>query len=120
MTQSNTNGLGQITKVERHHIETVNIYEVSDSELRELEMGNEADTFLNIGLSCISFAIAFFLSILSSSFKNDFWKLLICCLTVIFGLAGIIMLILWGTKRKSKESIIEVIRNRGSNSKDKT
>lgn len=25
-----------------------------------------------------------------------------------------------GTKRKSKESIIEVIRNRGSNSKDKT
>ncbi len=115
MAQNNKNVFGGITKVERHHIKTVNIYEVSDGELRELEMGNEADTFLNIGLSCLSFAVAFFLSILSSSFKNEYWKLFICCVTVIFGLAGVIMLVLWLQKRKSKKSIIEIIRSRGTN-----
>lgn len=115
MGQSNENGFGQITKVERHHIETVNIYEVSDGELRELELSNDADVFLNIGLSCMSSSAAFLLSILTSSYRTEFLELLICCVTVIFGLAGVIMLILWMQKRKSKKSIIEVIRNRGSN-----
>ena len=115
MESNNVAGLGQITKVARHHIETVNIYEISDSELKELEMGNEADTYLNIGLSCISFAGAFLLAILTSTFKDDFSKLLVHCVTVIFGLAGIIMFVLWWQKRKSKKSIIETIRNRGTN-----
>ena len=107
-----TTGLGQITKVSRHHIEIVNIYEVSESELKELEVGNDADTFLNIGMSCVSFALACLLSALTSSFENDFWKIFTCCLIVIFGLAGLILLILWRNKRKSKSNVIETIRNR--------
>ena len=114
MDTNNSIGIGQITKVTRHHIETVNIYEVSDSELKELEMGNDADTFLNIGLSCASFALAFFLSVLTSSFKDDYSKLFVHCVTVIFGLAATIMLVLWWQKRKSKKHIIETIRNRNT------
>lgn len=111
-TKSNKNDFGQITKVERHHIETVNIYEVSDGELRELETGNDADTFLNMAVACLSFALACFLSIISSQFKSDMWKLFICCITVIFGLTGLIMSVLWLKKRKSKKSIIAMIRDR--------
>lgn len=114
MARNKKNAFGQITKVERHHIETVDIYEVSESELKELEIGNDADTFLNIGLSCLSFASAFFISILTTSFANEFSKLLFCCISIIFGIAGVIMMILWWKKRKSKESIIDTIRKRKS------
>lgn len=114
MAKKSNNDFGHVTKVERHHIKTVNIYEISDGELRELEIGNDADTFLNIAVACLSFALACFLAIISSTFKSDLWKLFVCCITVIFGLVGFITLFLWWSKRKSKKSIITTIRNRGT------
>lgn len=102
-------GLGD-TQVKIIPTSEIKIYLVKESELEQLENGSQSDLFLEIGIACISIALSFLTSLLTTEIEAVTFTVFVC-ITVISTLAGIVLVCLWYRTRKSKKSIIDKIKS---------
>ena len=108
---ANKNALGS-TIVRKSIVEYVNIYEVTETELNNLENGGQYALKFDIGISLISIAVTCIISLLSSSFSTDLIRDCFLFVAIIGAMLGIVLLILGWRQRKTISSTIESIKSR--------
>lgn len=100
------------TKVCRHRINEIAIFEVSESELEQLEKGNSADLFLQFSISLLSIAVSITLSMLTATFNNKHLETVFISLCIISYILGILLMALWYKSHFSIRKLIQKIRKR--------
>ena len=99
-------------RVRRGRVESVDLYEIKDSELDLLEKGSPADLQLNFAIFLISTAFASLGSLITSTFPDKTTETIFIVTTVAGFLGGFYLLISWHKNHTSLKSICKRIRER--------
>lgn len=99
--------------VKRGVVDSVTIYEVSESELQILEMGSPSSIFLNI----FTFVFGIFLSFLTTLLTVDLndkvvLMIIFIVIAVVTGFLSLIMIIFWFRGRHEFSDVITRIKDR--------
>jgi len=98
--------------VRRGRVESVDLYEIKDSELDLLEKGSPADLQLVFAIFLLTLAFSGFCTLATATFIDNTIKTIFIVVTVIGIVLGIYFLIAWGTNRTSLKKIADQIRHR--------
>jgi hypothetical protein len=98
--------------VRRARIDTLNIYEVSESELQMLANGSPDSIFMNFAIFLLSVAISLFIVLLTTNIEYARVFYIFVIITVIGFIGGFLLLALWWWYRRSVSSIFDQIRRR--------
>lgn len=93
-------------------IGVLKVHQITDEELNKMEQGSSHSILLNIGISVISIAISFLISLLTTKIESDRLFIVFVLITISFFLAGIILVIIWWIQREPLKRLIQEIRNR--------
>lgn len=99
-------------RVRRGRVESVDLYEIKDSELDLLEKGSPADLQLNFAIFLVSTAFASCGSLLTSTFPNETIKTVFIVITIVGFIVGAYLLVAWYRSHTSLKSICKQIRER--------
>lgn len=94
-------GMGEIT-----------IYLVSDDELRMLERGGPASTYLNLAIFFLSMGASFLASLLLSQPKSIGRFIIVIALTVGCSIAGVVLGVVWRRSSRDAADTVQRIRAR--------
>lgn len=104
---------GETLPIHRGRVDSVKIYEVLDTEIDVLENGPIASIWLNFAIGSISIFASFLVSLLTSDYSNKQTTLIVfICVTIIFGIFGLLSFIMWLRNRKDYSRIIQRIKSR--------
>lgn len=98
--------------IRRGRLPSIDIYEVTASELEVLERGSPDSIYLNLSIASLSTGISFFVSLLTATIANLFLfcAFLVICLVCL--LAGVTYLLLWWKSANSLQEVVREIRSR--------
>ena len=99
-------------RVRRGHVESVDLYEIKDSELDQLEKGSPADLQFNFAIFLISTAFTSLGSLITSTFPDETTKTVFIIITVVGFIIGTYLILSWYRNRTSLKSICKRIRDR--------
>lgn len=100
-------------QIKRGVVDSLSIYEVSESELRIIERGAPQGIFMNMFFFFISMSSSFFIVLVTIDFKsNEFLKYTFLFLTILGFMASIILLILWFYYKNEFKTTIDTIKDR--------
>ena len=101
--------------MERGRLESLVIYDVTESELTLLEKTTDASVWLNFFIGTLSTALSFLISLLTINWeKSEMLKIIFICVVIIMGLASLICCVFWIRGRGERNKTINTIRNRGN------
>ena len=99
--------------IKRGRVDSLAIYEISDSELTTIERGSTNSIYLNFAIFLLSIAISFFISLLTTNFENKQVVMIVfIVLTVVGFLGGGFLLILWYKMKDEFRITIQKIKER--------
>ena len=98
--------------VRRGRVESVDLYEIKDSELDVLEKGTPADIQLNFAIFLLSIAFSAICSLATATFPDSMTKTTFIVVSVIGILLGLYLLIAWWKSRTSLKALCRKIRER--------
>jgi hypothetical protein len=99
-------------RIRRGRVDSLTIYEITESELETLENGSPASLHLNFSIFFISTAISFLTALLTTTIANiRVYCFFVVVMVVSFAL-GIILGVLWFRERKSATLLSKKIRQR--------
>lgn len=106
------NGFGD-TKAILHQMNDFNVYQVTDSDLEQIESGSNSDLYLEIALCSISVFASFLCTLLTLDFNNNNTKEypIYVIVTIISAIAAVVFLLLWYRNRRNARSIIDKIKS---------
>lgn len=116
--QSATTGSGGYTPatpalvVRTGRVRSVDLYEVTDSELDLLEKGTPADLQLNFAIFLLSLAFSSILALATATFVRSAVQTTFIVVSVVGVLLGAFLLISWLRNRTSSRQVCRVIRKR--------
>ena len=99
-------------RIRRGRVESVDLYEIKDSELDLLEKGSPADLQLNFAIFLLSSAISAICTLATATFSNTTIQTVFIVVTVVGLLLGVYLLIAWWRNRTSLKSVADRIRQR--------
>ena len=99
-------------RIRRGRVDSLSLFEITESELHALQEGSPASLLLNFAIFCASVFVSFLVALLTTEIKSDRTYSVFVCVTIITGLAGLVLLALWWRQQKSMRSIVETIKNR--------
>jgi hypothetical protein len=98
--------------VRRAKVDSLSLYEVTESELDALEQGGSASLFLNFSFVAFSVAVSFLIAIETNNITPD-RKFYAFFIVTLFGfLSGAVLLVLWLVFRYSTAKIVKKIKAR--------
>ena len=103
---------GSVLPVRRGRVESVDLYEIKDTELDILETGSPMNTQLNFAIFLLTIALAAIVALFSAEFANKTIKTTFIVISVIGILLGTYFLIIYMKNRKSNKNICSKIRER--------
>ena len=98
--------------IKRGRIDTLNIYEVKESELELLEKGSAGTLQFNFAIFLFSIALTCIAALATADFKWDLAKTIFTFITVIGPLFGSYLMLSWWRTRASLKEVVLVIRRR--------
>lgn len=105
------NGFGD-TKAILHQMNDFNVYQVTDSDLEQIESGSNSDLYLEIALCSISVFASFLCTLLTLDFKDNTKEYPIYVIvTIVSAIAAVVFLLLWHRNRRNARSIIDKIKS---------
>jgi hypothetical protein len=110
--EPNSQPIAPYTKVRWVGMGELLVYAVSEDELRLLESGGPASTFLNLAIFFASVGASFLVSLLLADVKSVRVFIVIVILTVVTLIAGFVMFVLWHKWSRDAKSTIQRIRDR--------
>ncbi|MEN6371838.1 MAG: hypothetical protein ABFD64_07465 [Armatimonadota bacterium] len=99
-------------RIFRGKVDSLSLYEVTDSELNELERGGPDSLYLNFAILLFSTAVSFLISIITTDIKSMKTYCIFTVVTAVGFVGGIILGILWLRTRTSRALVIHNIRAR--------
>lgn len=103
---------GTSLKVRRGRVESVDLYEIKDTELDTLEKGTPADLQLNFAVFLLSLAFSAIASLATATFQNNTVETLFVIVSVVGVLLGIYLMIAWWRTRSEVKDLCKRIRQR--------
>lgn len=99
--------------IRRGRVESVDLYEVKDSELELFEKGSPADLQLNFAIFLLSLAFAAIIALSTATFTaHPSVQTAYIVVAVVGILLGLYLLIAWGRNRTSTKKACLIIRRR--------
>lgn len=100
-------------QVRRGRVESVDLYEITDSELELLEKGSPVALYLNFAVFLVSIAFSALVALCTTiTFKYEIMKLIFVVITIVGTLLGGFLFILWRRGRADVSKTVEKIRGR--------
>jgi len=93
-------------------VESVDLYQVKDSELDLIEKGSPADFQLNFAIFSLSIALTSITALLTATFTNTITSTIFIVIAVCGFLIGIYLLLSWKRNHTSLKEICKKIRQR--------
>lgn len=100
----------QIT-ITRAKYNSITLYEISEDELDTIERGSPSSNYLNFSLVLLSTFISFVASLSLTDVQGGAFIFFVV-ITVVSGMLGLILLILWMLTKSSSRQIFNKIRSR--------
>ena len=105
-------GGGNKLRVRRGQVESVDLYEIKDTELDVLERVSPADLQLNFAIFLLSVAFSGFCALLTTTFSDDTVQTAFMVVSVCGLIIGSYLRLAWWRNRSSLKTICERIRDR--------
>jgi hypothetical protein len=99
-------------KIRRGRVESVDLYEIKDSELDLLEKGSPAELQLNFSIFLFSTAFAAISSLATANFENTKVESIFTMVSVVGVLGGIYLALSWWKTRITIKELCQKIRER--------
>ena len=100
-------------KIKRGRYDSLELFEVSESELTIIERGSPSSTYLNFAIFLISIASSFLTTLLTVDLSSKMTLFTIFTVICVIGyLIGIFLVILWYQNKNEFKDVIEKIRGR--------
>lgn len=115
MTESNLPGpVGPVLlpEIRRARLDTLNIYEISESELEILERGSPDSVLLNFAIFLLSVAVSFTIALSTTTIRSDRVFYVFVLVALVGFVIGLLLLFIWRRNRQSLASVVAAIRNR--------
>ncbi|MYA10395.1 MAG: hypothetical protein F4087_09675 [Gemmatimonadetes bacterium] len=104
-------GLKEV-RIVRGRVDSLSIYEVTETELDALERGSPYSIYLNFGIFLVTLGMSFLTSLLTVDIESLTTLVVFLVLTVIGNIGGALLIILWYGARKEVGGITKRIRAR--------
>ena len=88
------------------------VHQVSDEELTRLEQGSGQAVFLNLGISVLSVATSFLITLFTTTMESDRAFTVFVVIAVVGLVGGVAFLILWWCTRQPISALVREIRDR--------
>lgn len=111
MTETDHSSTGDI-KILRAKIDSLSVYEVTDSELKTLERGSPSSIYLNFAILLISIGFSFFISLVSLDIESVKLFSTFLVFTLVGGIGGVVLSFLWYRERGEVSDVIKSIQDR--------
>ena len=98
--------------VRRGRVDSVDLYEIKDSELDLLEKGSRADLQLNFAIFLFSIAFSAICALVTATFSDSKVELVFIFVAVVGIIVGAYLLMSWYQSRKSHREVCQQIRDR--------
>jgi hypothetical protein len=98
--------------IHRGRLDSLRIYEISEAELEALERGSPESVYLNLGLTVLSVATSFSITLATTKTESNRTFTVFVVLVAVGYLAGLTFGILWSVSRRSLTSTAAKIRAR--------
>jgi hypothetical protein len=99
-------------RVRRGRVESVDLYEIKDTELELMERGSPADLQLNFAIFLLSLAISGVCALATATFKSPKVEIAFMVATFCGGFMGLYLLVAWWRNRTSLRDVCKRIRLR--------
>jgi hypothetical protein len=99
-------------RVRRGRVDSVDLYEIKDSELDLLEKGSPSDLHLNFAIFLLSIAFSAICALATATFSSETIKTSFIVVTVVGILVGAYLFIAWFRDRQDRKELCKVIRGR--------
>lgn len=99
-------------RIRRGRVESVDLYEIKDTELELFRRGSPADLQLNFSIFLLSIAFTAIASLYTATFSNANVHTTFIVVAVIGTMLGVYLLIAWWVNRKSLAETCDQIRQR--------
>jgi len=112
MSDSEQPGGNKPPRIRVARVESVDLFEIKDSELELFEHGSPADLQLNFAIFLLSMAATVLASLFTGTFANSTIHTSFIVLAVVGIVVGVYLLISWSVNRVSSKTICTRIRKR--------
>lgn len=101
-----------LPEIRRGRIGSLTIYDVSEGELEILERGSPDSIYLNFSIGLLSNCVSFLIALATTSATSLSAKIFLISSTIITGINGTFLLILWFRNRRTVPGLIQRIKDR--------
>lgn len=98
--------------VRRARVDSLLLYEVTESELQELESGGSASVLLNFSILLFSTAAAFLIALLSTDIESNRTFMVFVVFTTVGFVGGFILFVIWWKARQTVGALVARIKSR--------
>ncbi|HMO03842.1 MAG TPA: hypothetical protein PKC67_02860 [Kiritimatiellia bacterium] len=98
--------------VRRGRVDSLTVYDVTESELQDLERGTPGNLYLNFAIFLLSIAVSFFVALFSTEIKSTRTFCVFVIVAVIGGVGGLVLLAIWKKSKETTSIIIDRIKKR--------
>ena len=101
-----------LPEIRRGRIKRLDIYDVSESELKILVRGAPDSIYLNFGIFLLSASLSFLVTLVTTTIPSDRLHAVLVILVVVGFISAAVLLTLWFSNRRSVKSLAAEIRSR--------
>lgn len=101
----------KMPRIKRGRFDSLNLYEITDDELRSLEEGSPSSLHLNFAIALLSTAASFVATLATAEVKSELAMFVFVAIIVVgFAMGGFLMLHWWRTRRSISEIVARIKR----------
>jgi hypothetical protein len=113
MSPEKTESFGEKSPTIKHgRVDSLTIYEITDYELDTLAAGSPSSIYLNFAIFLFSICGSGILALLTATFQSVLAQTVAVVLTILGGVIGLLLLLLWRRSHTSITTIVKRIRDR--------
>ena len=98
--------------IRRGRVDSLTVYDVTESELLDLERGSPANIFLNFAIFLLSAAVSFLIALFSTDIQSTKTFCVFVIIAVVGLIGGVVLFVIWKKSKETTSAIIQRIKDR--------